>query len=436
MKQLMFILALVILFVSQNFPITAQADLGEGKVLDRIVAIVGNDIIMKSDIDGKIAILKQQNPEINIEDPTLRKKVLDNAINEFLVISKAIEDSVIVTEDEVSAEWDRLKEDLIQYYGSIKRIEDVYGMSITRLQYDYRDIAKKQLLGQKLQQKKFGNIKITPREVEEFYNQFKDSLPKIPSQIELYHIVKFVAASKNAKEQVYELAKKVRDSIITGGLFSELAQRYSQDAGTASEGGELGWSAKGKLLPEFEKAAFELAPGKTSMPVETPFGYHIIQLLDKNKDSVLTRHILFRIGQSEADKTAAIDYLNSLKDSVKNGSDFIELAKIYSDESESKGFGGSLGNIPEDQIPISYKEQIINLPVGGISEPLPYNADPAKPSFHIMFKKKIIPEHLPSLQEDFKILEQKAKVFKQMKLYEDWIQQLRKELYWEIKDND
>jgi len=429
-KEILTVLFLLIVQSELSFSQTTQE---EGQVLDRIVAIVGEEIIMQSDIEGKLAILKQQNQKLNMNDPSIRQKVLDAAINEYLVVTKAIEDSIVVAEDEINSEWERVKTELVQYYGSFKRIEDVYGMSMSRIQFEYRDIVRKQLLAQKLQQKKFMNIKISPKEIEDFYNEQKDSLPKVPLQVDLYHIVRYTTPSLKAKEEVYELAKRVRDSIISGGSFSDYAKRYSQDPGSANSNGELGWFGKGKLLIEFEKAAFDLLPGQTSMPIETPFGYHIIQTLNKNKDSVNTRHILFRFGQTEDDKNNIIAFLSSIKDSLKSGNDFETLAKKYSEEISTKGFGGALGIMPVDQLPMSFQEQVVKLKSGELTEVLPYNIDPAKPAYHIIYKKMEVLEHEPNLKEDFKILEQKALVYKKMKIYEDWIQQLRKELYWEIK---
>lgn len=434
MKRYFIYIAGFLLLILSYSPIYSQLSSEQGMTLDKIVAIVGEEIIMQSDIDGRLAILKQQNPKIDINDPTLRQKVLDAAINEYLVVSKAIEDSIVVTEEEINEKWEEAKADFIQYYGSLKRVEDIYGMSLSRIQLEHRDIVRKQLLAQKLQYKIFGNVKISPKEVEDFYNLYKDSLGIIPMQMDLYHIVKYTSASAKAKEETYELAKKVRDSIVKGGLFADFAKRYSQDPGSASSGGELGWVAKGKLLPEFEKASFDLLPGQTSMPIETPFGYHLIQTLDKNKDSVLSRHILFRVGQTEDDRKYVIGFLNSIRDSVRNGKDFESLAKIYSEETTSKGFGGYLGKMGLEEVPPNIREIVSKLKEGEISEPLPYNVDPSKPAYHIIYKKKEISEHKADLKEDYKLIEQRALAYKKMKMYEDWTAELRKELYWEIKN--
>lgn len=434
MKKIFRQIAVSVFFISCYYSVYSQVSTEGGITLDRIVAIVGEEIIMQSDIDGRLAIMKQQNPKVDINDPAIRQKVLDAAINEYLVVSKAIEDSIVVSEEEINEKWEEAKADFIQYYGSLKRVEDIYGMSLSRIQLEHRDVVRKQLLAQKLQYKIFGNVKISPKEVEDFFKEYKDSLGMIPLQMDLYHIVKYTSASEKAKEETYELAKKVRDSIVKGGIFSDFAKRYSQDPGSAASGGELGWVSKGRLLPEFEKAAFDLLPGQTSMPIETPFGFHLIQTLDKNKDSVLTRHILFRVGQSEDDKKFVIEFLNSLKDSVAKGRDFESLAKTFSEETTSKGFGGNLGRMSLEEVPVNLREIVSKLKEGEISEPIPYNIDPSKPAYHIVYKKKEIPEHKPDIKEDYKLIEQRANVYKKMKMYEEWIAQLRKELYWEIKN--
>jgi len=412
---------------------TSYSQLKEGQTVDKIIAVVGNEIIMMSDLNSQLAIFAQQDPSIDMNDKELRKKVLDAMINEKLVVTKAIEDSIVATDEEIKQRWDYQLQNLVKHYGSEKRIEDIYGMSISRMEYEYKDDIRKQILAEKIRQQKFGEIKANPEEVDAFYKKFRDSLPAVPTQIELAHIVKFVTANKKVKEEIFELAKKVRDSIIKGGDFAEFAKRYSQDPGTAAAGGDLGWFEKGKLFPEFEKEAFDISIGQISQPVETPFGYHIIQTINKNKDSVLTRHILFKFGQSDDDKEKAKKELAELKERIIKGEKFDELAKKYSEEKETQGFGGTLGKFPINQIPASLKEIIDVIPNGGISEPLLYTSEP-KVSFHIIYKKRIVPEHKPTIEEDYKELEQYASSEKQKKLYIDWVEDLRKTMYWEIKE--
>lgn len=426
----LFIVVIFAFFAISQTKATAQTS--QGEVLDRIVAIVGNEIIMHSDVQGYIAQFSMQDPTFDSKDPDVYQKVLDALINEKLVITKAIEDSITVTDDEITQRWDFQIQRLVQRYGSEKRIEDIYGISIARMKREFFEDIRKQLLSEKIKAKQFSEVKVTPREVREFFEKYKDSIPKIPAQVELYHIVKNVKPNLSSKEEIFLLARSVRDSILRGGDFADFAKRYSGDPGTANAGGELGWTSRGRFFREFEEAAFSLQKGAISQPVETPFGLHIIQTLDRVRDSIRTRHILFRFGQTAEDTEAAKELLSDLRKKAIEGEDFEELARRFSDERETQAFGGLLGKFPIDQIPANLKGVIDNIEVGGISEPLLYSSEPRR-SFHIIFKKRFIPEHDANLEEDLKQIEQMAIAYKQTSLYNDWIEKLRKEMYWEIK---
>ncbi len=412
---------------------TVSAQLSEGQSVDKIVAVVGKEIILESDVQSNIALLAQQAKDVNPNDPKVRQKILDALINERLVITKAIEDSVTASDEEISQQLDYTIQGLVQSYGSEKRIEELYGMSLAKIKKDYRDEIRKRILWEKIRQQKFGAVKVSAREVDEFFKQYQDSIPPIPPQAELAHIVKFVQASTSQKDETLKLALKVRDSILRGTDFAELVKRYSGDGGSATAGGELGWVDKGKLVPEYEKAAYALVAGETSQPIETPFGYHLIQTIDKRKDAVQTRHILFKIGRSADDNERAKTELATLKTRIDKGEKFEELAKKYSEEKETQGFGGSMGAIELSRIPAELKSVIEKLPDGGVSEPLPYMSDPTKPAYHLIQRKKFIPEHKPTLEQDSKKIEQIANVYKQNKEFDEWVQVLRKTIYWEVK---
>jgi peptidyl-prolyl cis-trans isomerase SurA len=322
----------------------------------------------------------------------------------------------------------------VQRFGSEKRVEQVYGMSIPRIKNDIKEKIKQNLLVQTLVQQKFAEVKVSQKEIDEFYSTKQDSLPLLPPSVEMFHIVKKVNASSDQKKISYDLAKSIRDSILNGGNFAEFAKKYSSDPGTAESGGDLGWFDKGKLFPEFEKAAFGLSTGELSMPVETPYGFHIIQTLEKKADAINTRHILFKVGQSDSDVENVVKILNELKDRVSKGEAFEDLAKEFSDDKESKGFGGFIGKVPVNELPEPLKILIDSLGEGGISEPLPYKSDPTTPSYHIVFIKRLVAEHKANLKDDYKEIESMASDFKRRILYNDWLAQLRKELYWEIKN--
>ncbi len=430
-KNISFLIMLVIFVSSYDF---AVSQIQKGETINKIVAIVGNEVILKSDIDGQIAYMLLRDSKVNPEDPILRQEVLDGMIDQLLITTKAVEDSVTVSEEEITQRLDLHIQTEIQRFGSEKRVEQVYGMSVARIKNEVRDQIKNNLLARTLIQKKFGEVSVTGKEVKDFYEMYKDSLPALPKMVELYHIVKNVQSQSSSKDEILTLAKAIRDSIIKGGDFADFAKRYSADLNTAKDGGELGWFDKGKLLPEFEKVAFNLNLNEISAPVETPFGFHIIQTLEKSASSVRTRHILFKLGQSTEDQDVAKKILKDLKNRFEEGESFEELAKKFSDEKESRGFGGMIGKLPLDEIPASIKTVVDNLKEGEVSEPLTFSTDPLKPSFHIIYKKRIIPERFPSLDSDYNEIQSKAAEYKKSKLYADWIKELRKELYWEIKN--
>ena len=397
----------------------------QSQVLDKIIATVGREIVLQSDVEGRIAMFLQQNPKVNPSDPELRKQVLESLINERLMVTKAVEDSIAVMDEEINQSLDFMMQNLMQTYGSEKRVEDLYGMSVSRIRKNYREEVRKQLLVEPLQQQKFMGVKCTNREVEDFYNQYRDSIRAIPASVELAHIVKHIKPSADAKEEVKRLALKIRDSIAKGIDFAELAKRHSGDPGSASTGGDLGWVDKGKFVAEYERAAYELQSDETSQPIESPFGFHIIQTIEKRKDASHTRHILLKLGGSADDKSRVEKILNELKEKVEKSESFEDLAKQYSDEKETQGFGGSMGVIELNRLPADLKSIVETLPVGGVSQPLPYMADPTKPSLHIILKKKNIAEHTPTLSSDFKKIEQMALQQKQAKLMESFLKELR-----------
>jgi peptidyl-prolyl cis-trans isomerase SurA len=410
-----------IVIVLSAFSLYAQ----QSQVLDKIIATVGREIVLQSDIEGRIAMFLQQNPKVNPSDPELRKQVLESLINERLMVTKAVEDSIAVMDEEINQSLDYMMQNLMQTYGSEKRVEDLYGMSISRIRKNYRDEVRKQLLVERLQQQKFMGVKCTNREVEDFYNQYRDSIRAIPASVELAHIVKHIKPSADAKEEVKRLALKIRDSILKGVDFAELAKRHSGDPGSASTGGDLGWVDKGKFVAEYERAAYDLQSGETSQPIESPFGFHIIQTIEKRKDASHTRHILLKLGGSADDKSRVEKILIDLKERVEKSESFEDLAKQYSDEKETQGFGGSMGVIELNRLPADLKSIVETLPEGGVSQPLPYMADPTKPSLHIILKKKNIAEHSPSLSSDFKKIEQMALQQKQAKLMDSFLKDLR-----------
>lgn len=409
------------------------AQFNDGQAIDKIIAVIGNEIILKSDLEGFLQNYAQQNKSFDINDPAMRARILDELINEKLVIIRAQEDSVEVSEEEINQRLDFHIQSLIDNYGSEKRIEDLYKMSISAIKREYREDIRKQMLYEKARQQKFGDVKATSREVEDFFKEVKDSIPEIPTEVEIFHIVKYVVTSASKKDETIAFAHRIRDSILKGASFEDMAKKYSGDPGSAVSGGELGWFDKGKLVPEFEKAAYALQPGELSLPIESPFGLHIIKLIEKKKESINTKHILLKLGQSDSDIENAKSYLSDVKSKFGKGEKFEDLAKQFSEEKETQGFGGFIGKYDLASLPQNVREIVEKLKENEVSEPMEYNSNPSKPAYHIIYRKKDIPAHKPNLEQDFKRIEQLATMYKQNKLYNEWIKELRKTIYWENK---
>jgi peptidyl-prolyl cis-trans isomerase SurA len=410
----------------------AYGQLKNGDLLDKVVGIVGDEAITDSDVRGRISFLLQQDPKLNPNDQSVYDQVLHNIIDEKLIIAKAKEDSIVVGDEEIEERWQLFLQQSLAQMGSEQRIEQVYGMSIPRMRNEFREEIRNRLLSSKIIEKEFGQLTVSSQELESFYKQYQDSLPEVPISVSLYRIVKDVQLQHQAKEDIYRSALRIRDSIIAGGNFEDFAKRYSDDKQTGVSGGDLGWITRGKFLPELEKVAFTMLPGEISLPIETPLGYHIIQLRDKRKDEVLISHILFQIGQSDDDKKIVKDFLDSLRSQIKSLDDFKKLAMKYSDDNDTRGFGGNIGNTPLENLPAPVKDVIEKMSDAQVSEVLPYNSSSNKASYQIIYKEKTIPAHKANLEIDHDIIEQQAIQYKRMQEYAKWIAKLRQEMYWEI----
>ena len=403
------------------------------QVLDKIVAIVDNEIILQSELEFQVNIYAAQRNISNIT-PELRRQILNSMIDDKLVYAQAELDSITVTDEEVNQRIDYQIQVFQQQYGSIKRIEEIYGMSIEKIKRELRDDVRKNLMVQKMQQTKFASIEATRREVEEFYDTYKDSIGMIPEKLTLYHIFKNPKASERIKLKAKELAQALLDSIKAGADFAELAKKYSDDPGSAVAGGDLGFVKRGVFYPEFEAAAFALDVGEVSKVIESPVGFHIIQLLERRGESIHTRHILIKIEPDENADLETIQFLSDLRDSVVQGKNTFQFyAKKYSDDKETAPFGGSLGTFYLNQLDKNLLDIVSKLKEGEISFPRRLEYSPGTYGYHIVYLEKRIPQHVANLDEDYKQLKQLTDEYKKQKEYEKWIKDLKDKIYWEIK---
>ena len=238
------------------------------EVVDKIVAVVDNEIILQSEVDFQTNLLAAQR-KLDPTDPELKRKVLNSMIEDKLVYAQADIDSIKISESEISQRIDYQINVFTQQYGSLEKVEQVYGMSISKIKRELRDDVEKNLMVQKLQQKKFGDVNATRREVEDFYTQFKDSLGIIPEKVSIAHIYRSPEATKETINKYIKFAEDIKDSILKGADFGIMAKKYSEDPGSAVKGGDLGFVKKGVFYSQFESAAFALKVGEISPIIET-----------------------------------------------------------------------------------------------------------------------------------------------------------------------
>lgn len=403
------------------------------KVLDKIVAVVDNEYILQSELDFQTQLVAQQR-KINPEDPTLRPQILNSLIEEKLVYAQANFDSVIVTDEEVTRQIDYQLNMFIQQYGSREKVEEAYGMPVERIKRELRDDVKKNLMIQRMKEKKFGMVEASQREVEEFFNTYKDSLGIIPERVKISHIYMNPKLSTALKLKFRTKIEGILDSIKAGADFGELAKTYSDDPASAVHGGDLGFVKKGVFYPEFESAAFALKEGEISGIVESPVGFHIIQLLERRGESIKTRHILVKLRSDDEADFDVIEQLTEIRDSViKKVNSFAAFARKYSDDKNTAPFGGELGNFYLNQLDKSLLDVVGKMKEGEISYPkrVDYAADTY--GYHIVYLEKRTQQHQPSLDLDFQELKKFADEFKKQNLYQSWIEEIKTKIYWEIK---
>ncbi|MCL4550961.1 MAG: peptidylprolyl isomerase [Bacteroidetes bacterium] len=403
------------------------------QMLDKIVAVVDNEIILKSELDFR-ANYEAAQKNLNPADTTLRKQILNSMIEEKLLYAQAELDSITVTDDQVKQQLDYQINYFIQQYGSKERLEQIYGMPLEKLKRTLQDDTRKSLMAQMLQQKKFGQVEASRKEVEDFFATYKDSLGIIPEKFHIAHIFQNPKTGERVKKKARDFAESLLDSLKKGADFATLAKKYSDDPGSAAQGGDLGFVKRGVFYPEFEAVAFSLAPNQISGVVESPVGFHIIQLLERRGESIHCRHILIKIKSDDESDLHAIEFLSDIRDSIVQGKNTFEhYAQLYSDDKESAKLGGDLGTFEASQLDKSLLDVIYKLKEGEISFPKRLEIDKNVYGYHIVKLIQRIPEHRANLDTDYAEVKRLADYAKKQKMYAEWMKELKGKIYWAIR---
>ncbi len=433
---------IILIFSSSLFAQRSQ------QTSDRIVAIVNDRIILKSDVDHEVRNFMRQaeieNQNVSFSED-LWYSALQSMVDNYVMLEKAEMDSVVVSDDMVNRQMDARIDQLIRQAGSERALEDAFGQSLIEIRAEFREQFREQLVIQQLQEQKLRGITITRPEVEEFFNSIpEDQVPIIPEQISLSQIVIIPPPLEDARIEAYEKAQALRDSVVNYDKdFEVMARLYSED-GSAQRGGLLPMMPLDDLVAPYSAAASALEPGGISEVVETQFGFHVIRLNERSGDNIETNHILIRVDEDQVDEDFAINKLNALRDSVLNhGASFSDLAREYSEDEDSRAFGGRILNPQTGQRmhqldnlePALYRIALLLDEEGQISEPRSYNprTSNVNRAYRIVRLDRHVPEHTANLKDDYEQIRQFALQQKRNERMGKWIDDLREEVYVEFK---
>lgn len=409
-----------------------------GTSIDKIIARVDNHYILKSEVESWYESLKAQGQRGD------KCSLLERVIINKMLLAKAEIDSVVVEDKEVEAELAGRMDMMIRQYGSAKNITESLGKSIEALKQELKQDVKDQRIIETMQGKIAGDVKITPHEVKKFFNSIpKDSLPFIPSEVQIGHIVRYATVTREQKEKLRNELLDIKKKVLAGEDFAQLAQIYSEDVESAKIGGDVGFSKRGAMVPEYEGASLALKPGELSDVIESQFGFHLIQLLDTRGAEYHTRHILLRPDYNKGtDVTDATRYLDSLRSLIKSDSlSFVVAAKDNSEDKMTADAGGliqdpqtQLTTLPLDaSMDMALYFAIDTMKVGDISKPVAYRTDDGRSAMRIIWYKDKSEPHTISFSEDYERLAKYTLEFKKNTAMEEWFKKAQDDVFISVE---
>lgn len=415
---------------------------GQDNVIDEVVWVVGDEAILKSDVEEERLRAQYEGQKLDGDPYCVIPEQL--AIQKLFLHQAAI-DSVVVSDSEVLQQVERTIENYIHSVGSKEKLEEYFNKTMTQIREAMRDNVREGLTVQRMQQKIAGEIKITPAEVRQYFKNIpEDSIPFITTQVEAQIIVLEPKIPIDEIERVKKLLREYTERINSGdSQFSTLALLYSEDPGTARRGGELGFMGKGQLVPEYANIAFNLTdPKKVSKIVESEYGFHVIQLIEKRGDRINTRHILLKPKVSEKDKDAALSRLDSLANDIRNNKfTFDEAATFVSQDKDTRNNHGLMPN-PYDgtskfemqQLPQEIAKIVDGMNVGEISKPFVMINSKEKEVCAIVKLKSKINGHKANIRDDYQRMKNLVIEKQREERLQKWIVEKQKTTYVRVNE--
>lgn len=419
---------------------------GQDNVIDEVVWVVGDEAILKSDVESERLNAQYEGRKFDGDPYCIIPEQL--AVQKLFLHQAAI-DSIEVSEQEVIGQVERRTNWLIEQVGGSKeKLEEYYNKTSTQIREMLRENIRDGLTVQKMQQHIVGEIKITPAEVRRYFKDLpQDSIPFVPTQVEVQIVTLEPKIPLEEVERVKKTLRDYTDGINSGKMsFATYARFYSEDPGTARRGGELGFMGKGELVPEYANVAFNLQdPNKVSKIVETEFGFHIIQLIEKRGDRINTRHILLKPKVEEKDLEAALVRLDSIADDIRNQKfTFDDAATYISQDKDTKNNHGLMANKNtgterfemQDLAQVSQEvaKMVENMNVGEISRAFTMINDKGKEVCAIVKLKSRINGHKATISEDYQRLKAIVMEKRSEDKLEKWIKEKQKHTYVRINE--
>ena len=417
-----------------RLPLSAQQN---PILIDEIVAVVGNRIILESDLQAQL--LQYQEEAANTDKHKLKCQILEDLLIQKLFVNQAEVDSIIITENQVDATLDERVRYFISQFGSQERMERFYGKTVLQIKEEFREIIREQMMAEEAQQSVIENVKVTPSEVRAFFRSIPaDSIPTIPAEFEIGQIVKKPPIGAEELNAVRERLTGYRNRIIAGERFETFAALYSEDPGSASRGGELGFYRRGELFPEFEAVAFRLERGEVSEIVKTKAGFHIIQMIERRGETINVRHLLLRPKSSPLELEVARNFLDSLSNEIKAGNLSFQEALKHSDD-PGRMHGGLMINpytgtsrFEAEHIEPNVFFVIDRMTVGEISRAVPFLDEEGNNAFRLLYLKERTTPHKANLTDDYDRIKNWALQQKQRNAIMDWIRDKNNKTYINI----
>ncbi|NMM46814.1 peptidylprolyl isomerase [Flammeovirgaceae bacterium KN852] len=444
MKSLNYLVSktLVVAFLGIiSINLSAQDDNSDMITADGIIAKVDDYIVLKSELERAYLDFLSRG---NYASDETKCRILQQQVIGKLMLAKAEIDSVIVSDEDVSSNLDRRVQSIIQSVGGNEaQLEQLYGRSLESIKSELRDQIREQMTIQRMQSEITSDVTVTPREVKNFYESISDSLPFISTQVTVGQIVKYPEINKEEKQRVVDFLNDLKSKIESGQMtFADAAMKYSQDPGSAAKGGEYGWTTRGSFVPEYEGTVYSIEKEEISEPVESDFGFHLIQLLDRRGNEYRSRHILIAPKITSADVAESKNFLDSLRTLILNDSlSFEEAAKEYSDDKYTADAGGyftdqsGVPRVLAEEMDANIYFTIDSMKVGDVSTPVTFVVSSPGTVMHqqeaarIIYYKDRFQPHEANLTDDFERIKRAALIKKQGEKEEAWFLEARDEVY-------